>query len=211
VGIKEFHERLGAVQNYMPKEDAVILRKALIKAISDRLVGSNAVLRFYKPGGVISYFKIHFYHIGKKENNDLFYGSATDVSPLAILKEEFDIVSHMSNDSLILISKKYDKWVYRVASHGLSNALGISPEQLEKELNNGAFAKRVSHKEDLAGFMKVAAEKSEKHENFNASFHVRPKTGKSVLLKLEFFYVGDKSDNVLYVLRSSIADSPINA
>ncbi|MBQ4255664.1 MAG: GGDEF domain-containing protein, partial [Bacilli bacterium] len=211
VGIKEFHERLGAVQNYMPKEDAVILRKALVKAISDRLVGSNAVLRFYKPGGVISYFKIHFYHIGKKENNDLFYGSATDVSPLAILKEEFDIVSHMSIDSLILISKKYDKWVYRVASHGLSNALGIGPEQLEKELNNGAFAKRVSHKEDLAGFMKLAAEKSEKHENFNASFHVRPKTGKSVLLKLEFFYVGDKSDNVLYVLRSSIADSPINA
>lgn len=203
VGIAEFHERLDAMQRYMPKEDVPVFHAALIKAREDHLAGASADLRFLKPDGSVCFFHIHFYHIGKKENADLFYGSAANVSDYMVLRDEANLVSKYSSDSFIFISRRAGKWVYSVASHGLSNLLGCTPEELEKDLNDGSFAKRVSRKDNLQEFMRKADEFAEKKEDFEREFHLRGKRGKSVDVLLRFTYVGDQSDNVLYVLRAS--------
>lgn len=176
---------------------------ALKKAIDDVLSGAVAVLRFMKHDGTITHFRIHFYHIGKRDNAELFYGSALNVSEYANLRDELRLVSRYSSDSLVLVSRIENKWVYRVASNGLANVLDLTPEKLEEELNNGEFAKKVLNREELKDFMQRAKVYAEEKKNFQQTFLVRSGVGKTLGVHLQFIYVGNESDNVLYVMRAS--------
>lgn len=203
VGINEFQERLADIRQWMPHDDPKVLVATLRKAMKDRLGGASAILRFGKPDGSMSVFHIHFYHIGKKESAELFYGSATDVSAYSELQDELKLISRLSIDSFIFVSSRSGKWVYHVASHGMSSLLGLTPEQLEKEMNDGSFARRVLRRDNLKQFMAKAQERANNKQDFVETFHVRVRRGKVIALKLEFTYVGDESNNILYVLRSS--------
>ena len=122
------------------------------------------------------------------------------------LQDSLKLISNYSRDNMIFITKVYDKWVYHVASHGLADIIGLTPQELEKELNNGNFAKRVASQKELKQFMIDSREQVEKQEEFNHIFTIYDKNHKKIDVKLSFTPVKDKSININYILRTSILE-----
>ena len=130
------------------------MEQAFEKAMENRLFGYTQILHFYKTDGTLTSYSMHFYYLGHKEGGERFYGSANNVTELTDLKEEMELIAKYGHDNMIFIRKVYDKWVYTVASHGLSDLFNLSPKELELELNDGRFAKRIIDRNELNKFMK---------------------------------------------------------
>ena len=203
VNVPDFSERLTNIERFLYKGDAEKMYIAFKEAIDDKLNGSNAILRFFRTDGSLTWYNIHFYYLGKKEDGDRFYGSAENITEIMNLKEQHLLISKYAMDNIIFVTKTDNKWVYNVVSHGLSDVFGLSPVELEKEMNNGQFAKRVIDQSDLAKFMKECAERTEKKENFEKDFVVLDKNNNQVKIHLEFTYAGEDVTFPTYILRSS--------
>ena len=206
VDLPDFVERLENIEQFLPKEDHPIMFDALKEAVDNRLTGSTRILRFYRSDGTLSSFRIHFYYIGKKEGYERFYGSATNVTELADLQDSKSLVAKYSNDNMIFIKKVYDKWVYLVISHGLSDVLDLSPSELEIELNNGQFAKRILNQKELKAFMTQSEMFYNKNMDFTQQFEIYDNHHNKVMIHLSFSCVKGQSNNIDYILRTKIVD-----
>ena len=120
----------------MPEEDRPLLFNALKTAKQNKLTGSSQFLRFFRSDGTLLMFNIHFYYIGKKEGTDRFYGSAENETELANLQDNMKLFAKYSKDNLIFVSRIYNNWHYIVASHSLSEELGLSPLELAQKIGN---------------------------------------------------------------------------
>ena len=207
VDVPEFSERLLNIEQFVPDEDRPILFEGLKEAMNNRLTGSNKIIRFYRTDGSLCCFRIHFYYLGKKEGGERFYGSAVNVTELVDLRDSKKLVAKYSRENMIFIRKNQNEFAYMVASHGLSDILGLTPAELEVELNNGQFAKRILDKNRFKLFMKEANEFYKKDENFTRSFDIYDKDHNIVKLLLDFYCVKGESSNIEYILRTKIIDN----
>lgn len=206
VNVPDFQERLLDIQNYMNKEDRLKIYEAFKNAIKNKLMGASSILKFSTYNGTILSFRIHFYYLGKKEGRHRFYGSAINVTELTDLIDERKLIAKYSSDNLVFVKRINEKWVYNVVSHGLSDVLGISPEKLEEEMNNGVFAKRVVGRKELAKFMKESYDFYTRREDFEKSFTIIDANKKKRKLILTFNYAESQADNICYILRTRIDD-----
>lgn len=207
VNVPDFHQRLEAIDQFLPEEDKKHLLKALKRSKGNKLAGTySEPLRFGRIDGTYSPFKIHFYYLGNKNGNDMFYGAARNVTELMDLIEERDLIRKYSDDNVIFIRKIYEKWVYTVVSHGLSDVVGLTPIELEESMNNGSFAKRIVNKDELAEFMHKVDILTIKTEDFSKEFIIADKDNNPRRFKLNFQYVGDESTNIKYLLKTYLLD-----
>ena len=206
VNVPGFDERISHIERWMPESDLPKIASALKKAMSDKLRGAIGVFHFANPNGTMATFSIHFFYLGKKEGEERFYGSAINISILTSLQDEMRFIGDYGSDNLIFIERMEDKWHYRVASHGLSDFLGLSIHELEEELNDGRFAKRLTSKKDLQAFMETAAKLAGLQADFEKDFLVKGRDGNKGILHLSFYYVGDRSYNIAYVLRTTLME-----
>ena len=206
VSSKEFHGRLLNIEQWMPLEDRPKMIAALKLAKESKLTGSVEVLRFYREDGLLTSFLMHFYYIGKKEGGERFYGSATNITDLIDLKEERDLISRYSDDNIIFIRRINEKWVYSVASHGLSDVFGLTPKELEEEMNNGRFAQRVTPKKAMKEFMQESEAFAKAEKDFEKVLAIKDKSGKAKQIKLMFTCVHKLSNNIEYILKTEVLD-----
>ena len=209
VDVPDFVNRLENIEQFMPIEDRSRIFKALEEAKNNKLTGSFSIFRFYRTDGILSSFKMHFYYIGKKEGTDRFYGSATNFTELYDLKDEQNLIAKYSNDNLVFVKRVDNHWAYSVASHALSDVIGLSPKELEEELNNGKFAKRVIPAKDLINFMNEvenAIDDPTKRMHFVKTFSVTTLDQKKVNIEINADYVGDQTNNISYVLRTKLVN-----
>lgn len=204
VHIPEFQSRLVNIAQYMPGKEQKALIDTLHRALENKLTGAVSVMNFLLPDGAVLSFRIHFYHIGSKEDGERFYGSAVDVTDLIDLSEEMHLISHYSDDNIIFIRKINGNWVYNVASHGLSDVIGLNPAELEAEMNDGRFAKRVIGKGKLAEFMEKTRDLTAKKEDFEQRFRIRCNDGKARTIDLRFSYAGDDVNNIQYIMKATL-------
>lgn len=201
VNVPDFVERLINIEQFMPEEDRSILHKVLEETITNKLTGSSVTLRFRRTNGVLTSFKMRFYYLGKKEGSDRFYGSVSDITELTDFVESKKLIAKYSSDNIIFVSKISDKWQYSVMSHALSDLIGLNPKELEEELNNGEFAKRVTPQKDLKEFMKQVPNMPKEKE-----FTILTNKNQKVKIHINIQYVGDESNNVEYILRTTKAE-----
>lgn len=206
VGVPDFHERLLNIEQLLSEEDKKKLFETLKEAMNNHLGGASAVFKFARSDGRFSPFRIHFYHLDKKEGGERFYGSATNVTELYDLQDTAHLFAKYSNDNFILIKKVYDKWKYHVVSHGLADVFNLTPSQLEEELNNGRFAHRVINIKELKRFMQNVLTLTKSKENFSQVFEVYDKDRNKVKLKMDFVCVKDIATNYEYIMRSKIIE-----
>ncbi len=208
VNVPEFADRLESIEQFIPESQRNEIFKSLKEAKEDKLNGSTAILNFLRTDGLYATFKMHFYYIGRKEGTDRFYGSATNVSELADLEDTKKLVSKYSSDNLMFINRINNKWHYSVSSHALSDVVGLSPEALEKELNDGSFAKRVSPSKDLKTFMKdvEAMYKKDKKFNIKREFTLIGAHHKKIKVEAQITYVGDETINTAYMMRTKLIE-----
>ena len=201
VDVPDFAERLENIEMFAPEEDRPALFAALQEAIDNRLSGSITTIRFHRSDGGLMSFRLHFYYLGKKEGGELFYGSATNDSELANLKEDKKLIAEHSKDNMILVSIINKKFRFNVISHNLSDILGITPDELEAELNNASFLKRCVNPKEILEINKEALKLAEKHKEFEKILNIYDKDNNKVKLKVDFLCVADAADNVAYIIK----------
>ena len=204
VDVPDFVDRLVNIEQFVPEEDRPGLYKAFEEAKENKLLGGSVNVRFYLTNGNLSFYQIRFYYLGKKEGRDQYYGSAHNVSSLLNAVEQQRLISEYSSDSIIFISKEYGKWHYEVSSHGLAKVFGLSTHELEEELNNGNFAKRITNKKELKALMQEGAKHEENKEDFVKVLPARDKDGNAINIQLSFVYVKNKTSNIIYLLHTSL-------
>ena len=204
VNVPDFHDRLEGIEQFLPDEDKPKIYQALQKAIDDKLSGSTEILRFAMINGNYSFFSIHFYYLGKKEDGERFYGSATNVTELMEYAEERRLIANYSNETFIFVRRVYDKWVYSVVSHYLENTFGLTSKELEEEMNSGKFFQRATDMNAAKKMMEHANKLAASKADFAEEIWLRDKNNVPRLVRLSLSYVKDKTVNIVYLLRSSI-------
>lgn len=204
VHVPEFLDRLVNIEQFLPEEDRPLLFAALKQAKENKYLGGEAILRFYRTDGELMSFHIHFYSIGKKEGSERFYGSAVNVSDLADMRDVQKLIAQYSNDNMILVRRIYEKWQYSVISHGLSDVLNLSPKELEEELNNGKFAKRILNQKQFKKFMSETKVHNEKQEDFKTTLEIYDKNHNILKLELSFHSVHNEANNIKYILNTKV-------
>ncbi len=201
VDVPDFAERLENIEMFAPEEDRPFLFNALKEAMENRLSGSSAHIRFHRSDGGLMSFNMRFYYLGKKEGRELFYGAASNDSELANLKEIKDLVSEYSTDNMILVSIINKKFRFNVISHNLSDLFGITPSELEQELNNATFVKRCVNPKEIHEINQDALKLASKHKEFEKIISIYDKDNNKVKLKVDFLCVADAADNVAYIIK----------
>lgn len=199
VGIREFSERLSDIQNYVVERDRGRLANLLELAMSDELNGSTGVIRFLHPDNTTADFLMRFFYIGEESGVRKFYGSVRDVTDLNELKNEMELLSSVTDKSVVFLKKQDDRWRYRVEIHGLGDELGLNREELQRELDEGVFYDRIDASE--ARMLKsLQLDSGEVDDHFTLSFGITNTANERLELNLRFFCVEDETSTFSYIL-----------
>ena len=204
VNVPDFVERLVNIENFVPEEERPSLFAALKEAKNNRLSGSTVLLHFIRSDGTYMCFRMRFYYLDKKEGGELFYGSAINVTESADLLEIKELVAQYSLDNLLFINWVNEKMRFTVVSHGLSDIFGITPKELENELNSDLFANRVVNIKQLDELDKKVAKNSGKNADFESALEVYDKDHNKLKLKLVFTCVRNITYNINYILKCEV-------
>ena len=205
VHVQEFSERLENIERFLHKDDIPKMYSAFQRAMDNRLNGASETLRFYAPDGTVLSFFIHFYHMGRKEGGERFYGAAQNVTELSDLKEEKNLVANYSNDTIAFIRTVNNEFIFSIVSRGLSDVFDITPSELEKEINEGEFArKRVVNRRNYDLYKKTFAKFAAEKKNFEANIDVYDSNRQPLTLHMSFTCVSGVSNNISYILRTTI-------
>jgi hypothetical protein len=195
-----FHERMKGIQRFMPPEDQERLLRALEQASRDRLNGSSEVVNFYKTDGKTFRFLIHFYYLGEDGGNKRYYGSVQNITEITKLQKQMELISEFFSGCLIFVRERKDGFSFHVAAQGLAEEMGLTGEDLEKELNDRVFLKRIvpEHRELLSHYTQDALIGID----FSTYFTVFNRQGKRLNLYIKSEYVNDPTSDVrsLYII-----------
>ncbi len=194
-----FQKHMNGIQHMMPQEDLPKLHGILQRAMDAPAEGARGELRFNRPDGTISQFRVRFFFLKEDENGKRFYGSIHDLTDFITLNDHVRLLSRVNPDSIIFMRRLKDHWSARVVIHGLKDEIGLSREELQQELDDGKFYERVEpdSREQLMG-LTTAPDKQA--QEYSAPFHLRTPQGEPIELKAWFFGVHDKASGVEYIL-----------
>lgn len=199
VNLKEFHDRLKGIQQYMFKADAETLFDTLSRAKNDRLNGASSLMSFLNPDGGFSRFLIHFYFLGEGVEGKRFFGSARNVTEITNMQDHMNLISRFSSDSIIFLLRRKDKISFEVAAHGLEDEMGISKDQLEAELNSGSFYSRILP-EDRMRLGKLSMDSLKMEKGFSTSFTMLDSHDRRIRYNIQSDYVNDETSDVKGIL-----------
>ncbi len=192
------HRHMKQMQRMLVEEDIPTLHYLLNQAMRDPLEGAESTLRFQRPDGSISQFRMHFFFVERDESGKRFYGSLRDLTEFITLNDHIRLLSAVVTDSVLFVRRKEGRWLCRVTVHALADDLGLAWLEFEEELNNGAFYQRL----DQADRERLVAFTGDQANNgvFSEPFRVAAANGKTLRLRMKCDAVRDKKSGVEYIL-----------
>ena len=195
----QFDSLLKSAQRLLSEDDLPVFYGLLEQAMNDPLNGAADILRFPRADGTVAQFRAQFFFLDEDENGKRFYGSMRDVTQLDKLNSQMRMITRLSNDEVIFVRKRESGLIYQVTVHGLEEALGISREEFEQELNSGEVQKRVSE-ETVNMVVSTAYGADMKMADYSPVFSMKGAGGKDISLRFRIDSVQDKSSGVDYLL-----------
>ena len=199
VNVQNFTGRLEHIERFMPEEERPLLVETMRKAMDNKLVGQEGLFHFYKTDGKLTSFYITFYFLGAQDGLPRFYGAARNVTPLAEKEAKLNLLGQYSNDSVVFVSLENGQPRFEVFTHGLEKYLGMSKENLQKELDDKTFWARTKEgaSEELKNALLNALKKK---RDYGGVFEVNNPKGKVVKLRYFGQYVKEKASNIQYIV-----------
>ena len=145
-GIEHLENHLKNNQDYVDSKDIERYFELLHEAMEDELRGATDIIRYRRDDGTPFDILLHFYYIGEIDGCKRFYGAIRNVTPVTRMRDELRLMSRIANVSVAFLRCRKGKWKLNVGIHGLRDELGISPFQLEDELENRTFFDRLDKK-----------------------------------------------------------------
>ena len=199
VDVEDFHQRLNAIQRFMPPADAVAMFQALRKAVGDRMNGASEVMTFSRLDGSFVKFLIHFYLLEDTKEVKRFYGSARDVTEISDLSNHMKLLSKYLSDCVILLIYRHGRVSFQVAAQGLEKEMGLTREKMEAELNSGRFFYRIG-KDDRDRITAEIKRSIENRQNYSAQFDMAGAEGKILSLYLKSDFVDEQTSDVKSII-----------
>jgi diguanylate cyclase (GGDEF)-like protein len=159
-----FSRRMKSVQRVVLPEELPRLYAMFDKAVKSPLNGSSGVFTFLLPSGPVRQIFIRCFFLEQDEDGKRFYVSIRDVTSTVAMEEDLSMLSQLSPVSIVLLRGEGSETSCRVMTHGLEKALGVTKEELERELNDGRFFKRAEagERQRLKNLVKSAGSRTEK-------------------------------------------------
>ncbi len=159
-----FSRRMKSVQRVVLPEELPRLYAMFDKAVKSPLNGSSGVFTFLLPSGPVRQIFIRCFFLEQDEDGKRFYISIRDVTSTVAMEEDLSMLSQLSPVSIVLLRGEGSETSCRVMTHGLEKALGVTKEELERELNDGRFFKRAEagERQRLKNLVKSAGSRTEK-------------------------------------------------
>ena len=192
VNVPDFHSRLTSIQRFLPEGDGPIMYAALKEAMENKLNGSACLLHFYKTDGTLTSYEMRFYYVGEQEEGHRFYGCADNETAHTDLQAQLQYIGEYSTDSFVFLKRVKSKTSFTVAAHGLADAMGLSKEEFEKELNDNTFYNRIDAKQ-VAEY--DAAPSFELDATFTYEFTMKNTRGEIIEIALESHPIPDVRSN----------------
>ena len=183
----------------MPAAEVPLLYEALQEAYDDELNGSSATLTFVLKDGSMMRFLIQFYFLNNDGTTKRFYGSARDVTEIAGLQQQMNLLSQFVSRTVLFMSLKDDLYSFEVIAHGLEDAMGLTKDEMEHELNESVFYKRLIPKREMA-MWNIAFECIETKQSTSRSFRMQGANGNALDFVVDADYVDDPIGNVVCIL-----------
>lgn len=199
VGVSDFNERLYGIQQYMPEQEIPLLRETLQKAYNDRLNGASALLTFNKIDGSMARFLIQFYFMNDDGNVKRFYGAARDVTSIANLQRQMDLLSRFVSRTVLFMTVKGDNYSFEVVAHGLEKDMGLTKTEMEHELNTAQFYKRLIPRNESV-MWKIGFKCIESKQSITERFMMQTVAGETMALVIDGDYVDDPLSDVKCIL-----------
>jgi len=199
VNVPDFTERLLQIQRFMPKQEVGLLHEVLQRAYDDRLNGASAVLSFNKIDGTRVRFLIHFYFLNADGDTRRFYGSARDITDIAYLQQQMQLLSRFVSKTVLFLIAREDNYIFEVVAHGLESAMGLNRRDMENELNNGRFYRRLIPKNESV-LWKIALKCVETQQSTTREFRMAGANGQELHLVVDADYVDDPLSDVKCIL-----------
>ena len=200
VDVPDFMERLVQIQRFLPPLDVDRMQMLLQQAKDDRLNGSNGILHFYKTDGTLTTYIMRFYYLRREEDRDIFYGAVQDITRLSRLEKQIMLLARYSKETIIFLTRKPDSSVeFSVLFNALEKEADLTREQLEQELNDKTFFRRIDPDDPQAVYDRIL-QRMDRCESFKVNLHVRG--ADDVPLKLVAYgdYVIDDTDTMDYII-----------
>lgn len=199
VNAPDFNDRLLRIQQFMPANEQALLLDVLERAYDDRLNGASALLSFNKLDGTRVRFLIHFYFLNTDGETRRFYGSARDITDIAYLQQQMQLLSRFVSRTVLFLIAREDKYVFEVVANGLEKVTGLNAADMENELNSGRFYKRLIPKNESV-LWKIALKCVESRQSASQEFRMVGVDDEELKLVVDADFVDDPMSDVKCIL-----------
>lgn len=199
VGIDTLQDHLKGNQSYVDEKDRVRFYDLLCDAMEDELNGATDVIRYRKLDGTPIDIILHFYYLGEVEGSKRFYGSARNVTQLTSLLEQQHLLSMVAKVSVSYLRKHSDGWRFDVGLHGIEDELGLSRDDLQRELEDRSWFERLSP-EAAQAFALMMVDGHNPTEDFEMPLDIKLDSGETIAMNLKCYCVKDARSSFSYVL-----------
>ena len=196
--LPNFSRHTKRIQRHVFPEDTPLFYSLLDQAVKDPLFGADGVVRFSLADGTVAQVRLHFYFLGTDEHGKRFYGSLRDITNYVTPNDQMRLLSLLIPNSVAFLRRDESGLRFQVVVHGLRKDMGISREELERELDDGRFRERLDGAEREA-LLRQIVESGMRMREFSKPFRVAVPGGE-IRLCVRFDRVHDKSSGVDYIM-----------
>ena len=198
VNVPDFADRLLRIQQFMPESEVPLLRRLLQKAYEDHLNGSCGVMTFGKVDGTYAKFMIRFFFLNEDGKAKRFYGAARDITDITNLHSHMALLARFTSKTVVFLLYKGGQYSFEVVAHGLEDAMGLTRQQLECEINGETFYRRLIPMDESV-LWKIAHRCMTDKETRSAAFKMEGADGE-LGIAIDADYVDDISSDVKCIL-----------
>jgi diguanylate cyclase (GGDEF)-like protein len=199
VSAPDFIKDPSAAQKLVLPEDVSRFYNLFKLAEVDPLTGASGVIRFVRPSGAVISLQLQLFFLESTENGKRFYGSVRDVTQTVQRDSQINLLSRVSPDTVIFLNRKGGEWNAQVAIHGLAKPLGISQSELEYELNNRSFFRRIAE-QDRTWLSEKLNKNGVQLEAFSPPFRIVCADGSQLTLSVGVDRVEDTGTGVEFLV-----------
>ena len=194
-----FKDRIQGIQAFFHPNDRKEFFALLEKAEADRLNGASGMLGVYREDGSLGRFFMRLYYLEQTERGKVFYGSLQEMTKVTELQNQMKLLSRFSSESIVFLRRRKGNWLSQIVVHGLRDAIGLSQEAFQKELDEGDFYRRFDDtSREIFYAMLEAAEEDEL--NFGFPARILNANGKFEKIYVKIVFVHDEYSEVERIL-----------
>ncbi len=205
VHVPDFNSRITHIERFIHPADLDTFYSLMDRAEQDHLNGASGLLGVYRTDGSLGYYLLRYYFLEKNGESRKYFGVIQDLTSFVRQQKQIRLLSRFSPETIIFLYRRENKSHFKVAIHGLEKALGITADELQKELNSRVFHQRLLDTPD-SSICELIAGAVQRDSELSTSFTYRRPDGRRIPMHLLATPVHDESSDVEFIINLRVEE-----